>query len=121
MTVSWSDDQRGRVEGAFTKHPLGDHRCADAAREVVVVAREVDVASRGRRIGPGLPGARYVLPREFAPNPFWTHHVTVAVAEHCVDGLTRSPGEPAATYLTRHFLRPELHVIEDVDLDREDL
>jgi hypothetical protein len=121
MPVSWNEKQRSRVEEAFTKHPLADHGCADAAREVIVVAREIDGASRGRIIRPRLLGAKCVLPSSFTPRPYWTHHVTVAVTGHCVDGLTGSPGEPAATYLTRHFQRPDLHVIEDVDLDRDDL
>lgn len=121
MPVPWNEQQRTRVEGAFTKHPLGNNGCADAAREVVVVAREIDDASRGRIIRSRLLGAKCVLPRTFRPHPYWTHHVTVAVTDHCVDGLTGSPGEPAETYLSRHFDRPELHVIEDVDLDRDDL
>lgn len=121
MPVSWNEQQRTRVEEAFTRHPLGAHACADAARKVVVVAREIDDTSRGRIIRPSLLGAKCVLPRTFTPHPYWTHHVTVAVTEHCVDGLTGSPGEPTATYLTQHFHRPELHVIEDVDLDRDDL
>jgi len=121
MAVSWNAQQRTRIEDTFKRHPLGDHRCADAAREVIVVARELDDASCGRVIRSRLPSARYVLPKTFTPTPYWTHHVTVAVTGHCVDGLTGAQGEPAETYLVQHFKRPDLHVIEDVDLDQDDL
>ena len=121
MTVSWSDDQRAKVDSTLAEHPLDSHRCADTARAIIPTARDLDGASKARIVLPGLPGARCVLPREFSPRPYWTHHVTVAVTDHYVDGLTRSPGEPSTSYLGKHFHRPEFHTIEDVDLERDDL
>lgn len=121
MTVSWNDDQRAKVDAMLAEHPLDSYRCADAARAVLPTARELDGASKARIVLPNLLGARWVLPREFSPRPYWAHHVTVAVTDHYVDGLTRSPGEPMSSYLGKHFHRPELHTVADVDLAREDL
>ncbi len=120
MTVGWNTSQHTRVSAALTRHPLTSPRCADAAREILPVAEELDATAEALLVEPTLPFARYVLPRH-RPRPEWTHHVFVRVEAHGVDAMTGVDGHPLATYLTTYFDAPEAHRVSAAELRRGDL
>jgi hypothetical protein len=76
------------------------------------VAVEVDNGARGLVIE---PAGLYVLVRNRSIR--WTHHVTVAVAEHHVDALTGADGHPAAEYLAAYFDHPGDHLVRPINAD----
>jgi len=120
MAVGWNASQRREVETSLARHPHTSGRCAQAAREILPVAKALDPQAHALLVEPGLAFARYVLPRH-RPRPEWHHHVLVEVLAHGVDALTGPDGHPLVDYLATYFDAPQAHRVRAVDLGRDDL
>ncbi|MFO0607856.1 MAG: hypothetical protein U0324_32130 [Polyangiales bacterium] len=124
MAIGWTGVQRVTVDGVLARFPPDSGRCADAARAIVPIARDVDPTARGRLIQPDpvlAPRARFVVPKRCRLSASWFHHVTVEAAGHCVDVLTGPDGCEVASYLDAHFEYADVLRVDEVDLSREDL
>lgn len=120
MSIAWDDTQGATVGASLAKYPMTSHRCADAAREILPVARQRDEAAAALLVEPLHPMARYVLPKH-NPSPEWYHHVLVRLEDHGLDAMTGVPGHPYDTYLATYFVAPAAHRVSPVDLSRGDL
>lgn len=111
--IRWKPDQQKRVAAALRRHPITSDRCAKAAKAILPTALEVDGTAHARVIEP--EGAVYVQLKGLDVR--WSHHVTVAVDAHYVDGLPGPSGHEQDTYLERFFHEPESHSIRPVEPD----
>lgn len=116
MSIAWSNEQRSKVRAILGRHPPHSGRCANAARAILPLARELDESARPWKIVPALPGAKFVMLKNPPPGLAWAHHITVEVSRHCVDTLPGVDGHLRETYLATFFEAPEHHQIVDVDL-----
>lgn len=115
MAIPWTGPQSDRVGALIGAHPPDGGRCADLARAILPIARDLDGNAHGCVIRP-LPGhGRYVAPR--VGGTMWRHHVTVGVAAHFVDALTDVPGTPSADYPDAHWLHADALSIKPDDLE----
>ena len=115
MAIPWSPSQLECVNAAIGAHPAESGRCAELARQVAPVARELDPETHGLLVTPRPGMGRFVVP--LAGHGRWYHHVTTAVNAHCVDALTGSSGTGMGSYLVAHWLHAEALRLAPVDLE----
>lgn len=108
----------------MTQHPPDSGECADAAREILPIAREIDEAAKPWHIYPTLCDPPELTPPFLSPRGVserWRHHITVEVTEHYVDALTGVDGHEKQSYLEEYFTYPDALSLERADLEDEEL
>lgn len=105
MAISWTPRQLEQVVDLIEAHPARIGRCADLARRILPIARDVDPRAHGVVIRP-LPGRGwFVEPR--IGGTMWRHHVTVAAEMHVVDALTGAAGMERERYREAHWVHAD--------------
>lgn len=102
MAVPWTPAEAGTVDALIAAHPITGG-CAPLARALLPVARGRDVSAQGLVIRADADQVKYACVRHRLGGRYWYHHVTVGVAEHCVDAVTGTPGVEQQRYLTELF------------------
>lgn len=118
MAVRWGPTEHAAVAAILQKHPVDSRRCADAAREILPVAHDVDSQARARILRP--TEGRYLATHSMAGRR-WRHHVSVALMQHLVDALTGVDGTEEDRYLNQYFQFPDAVAWEDTDLGDDSL
>lgn len=110
MTISWLPAQLQAVSEVLDRYPAESNRCESAARELLPIARQLEVSARARKLVP-VEG-RFLVPKRGVR---WWEHVAVHVQQHVVDALTGAHGTPEPSYLDQHYLYPDRLAWRDWD------
>lgn len=106
MTISWLPAQLEAVSEVLDRYPAESNRCESAARELLPIARQLEVSARARKLVP-VEG-RFLVPKRGV-------RVAVHVQQHVVDTLTGTHGTPEPSYLDQHYLYPDRLAWRDWD------
>lgn len=118
MLFSASPPQRAIVERVLREHPPASGRCAEAARQILPQATQLD-AQAGILVIEPTEGIYVETTQDYGGQP-WFHHVTVDAQAHCVAVMTGADGHPAALYLGTFFRHTDalsIRSVQDEDWD----
>jgi hypothetical protein len=118
MAIGWTDPERRDVSDILTRHPVTSNRCADAAREILPVAKGRDPEAKAILIKPRIGWC--VLPKR-SHGVEWHHHVSTNALMHYVDAITGVDGTPQDAYLSTHWQYADSYIIADADLSDDSL
>jgi hypothetical protein len=102
MSIRWNDAEAARVEALIAHHPISTG-CAPLGRAILPVARGHDPLAQGVVVRADTDQVKYACVRHRLGGKYWYHHVTVGVADHCIDALTGTPGRQRTEYLAAFF------------------
>lgn len=119
MTIPWTQEQRADVDEVLVALPPSSHRCDEAARRILPIARVLDPGAGTLRVvaDPAqFPRGTWAICPKHPVGRTWYEHWTVSVVAHCVDALTRTEGCEESSYLETHWLYPDALVLERKEL-----